>query len=133
MDTLFKTSNNYSSLSLKDVMEARDHFHYHLMNKKNVVATADIFVEIRSILMSARMSIDDLAMEVVTLTSLDHGSRSGSRRSIVRQSGDCVQAILLAAPYQVVASAPVEGFLHKTNVLDTLGDDETDTPCRLNK
>ena len=43
------------------------------------------------------------------------------------------QAILLAAPYQVVASAPVEGFLHKTNVLDTLGDDETDTPCKLNK
>ena len=43
------------------------------------------------------------------------------------------QAILLAAPYQVVASAPVEGFLHKTNVLDTLGDDETDTPCKLHK
>jgi ABC transporter substrate binding protein (PQQ-dependent alcohol dehydrogenase system) len=43
------------------------------------------------------------------------------------------QAILLAAPYQVVASAPVEGFLHKTNVLDTLGDDENETPCKLNK
>ncbi len=43
------------------------------------------------------------------------------------------QAILLAAPYEVVASAPVEGFLHKTNVLDTLGDDEQDTPCKLNK
>jgi ABC transporter substrate binding protein (PQQ-dependent alcohol dehydrogenase system) len=43
------------------------------------------------------------------------------------------QAILLAAPYQVVASAPVEGFLHKTNVLDTLGDDETETPCKLNR
>jgi ABC transporter substrate binding protein (PQQ-dependent alcohol dehydrogenase system) len=43
------------------------------------------------------------------------------------------QAILLAAPYQVVASAPVEGFLHKTNVLDTLGDDAADTPCKLNR
>ena len=43
------------------------------------------------------------------------------------------QAILLAAPYQVVASAPVEGFLHKTNVLDTLGDDENETPCKLNR
>jgi hypothetical protein len=40
MDTLFKTSSTYSSLSLKDVIAARDHFHYHLMNKKNVVATA---------------------------------------------------------------------------------------------
>ena len=43
------------------------------------------------------------------------------------------QAVLLAAPYAVVASAPVEGFLHRTNVLDTLGDDEPETPCRLNR
>ena len=43
------------------------------------------------------------------------------------------QAILLATPYYVTASAPVEGFLHQTNVLDTLGDDESQSPCRLNK
>ena len=43
------------------------------------------------------------------------------------------QAILLAAPYDVVASAPVDGFLHQTNVLDTLGDDESQSPCHLNK
>ena len=43
------------------------------------------------------------------------------------------QAVLLAAPYAVVARAPVEGFLHKSNDLDTLGDDEPETPCRLNR
>jgi ABC transporter substrate binding protein (PQQ-dependent alcohol dehydrogenase system) len=43
------------------------------------------------------------------------------------------QAVLLAAPYQVVASAPMEGFLHRINELDTLGDDEPETPCHLNK
>jgi len=43
------------------------------------------------------------------------------------------QAVLLAAPYMVVASAPVEGFLHRLNELDTLGDDEPETPCHLNK
>ncbi len=43
------------------------------------------------------------------------------------------QAILLAAPYSVIARAPVEGFLHKSNDLDTLGDDEPETPCRLNR
>ena len=43
------------------------------------------------------------------------------------------QAILLAAPYEVVASAPIEGFLHKTNVLDSLGDDEPETTCHLDK
>jgi hypothetical protein len=40
MDTLFKSSGNFASLSLKDLIQARDLFHYHLMNKKNVVATA---------------------------------------------------------------------------------------------
>jgi ABC transporter substrate binding protein (PQQ-dependent alcohol dehydrogenase system) len=43
------------------------------------------------------------------------------------------QAVLLAAPDEVVADAPVEGFLHRTNSLDTLGDDEPESPCRLNK
>jgi ABC transporter substrate binding protein (PQQ-dependent alcohol dehydrogenase system) len=43
------------------------------------------------------------------------------------------QAVLLAAPYAVVASAPVEGFFHRTNELDSLGDDEPETPCHLNK
>jgi len=43
------------------------------------------------------------------------------------------QAVLLAAPYMVVASAPVEGFLHRTNELDTLGDDEPETKCRLTR
>jgi len=43
------------------------------------------------------------------------------------------QAVLLAAPYMVVASAPLEGFLHRLNDLDTLGDDEPETPCHLNK
>jgi hypothetical protein len=40
MDMLFKSSTNFSSLSLKDLIEARDLFHYHLLNKKNVIATA---------------------------------------------------------------------------------------------
>ena len=42
------------------------------------------------------------------------------------------QAILLAAPYAVIASALVEGFLHRTNELDTLGDDEPETPEQVN-
>jgi len=43
------------------------------------------------------------------------------------------QAIFLATPYAVAASAPVEGFLHRNNVLDTLGDDEPETACKLNR
>jgi ABC transporter substrate binding protein (PQQ-dependent alcohol dehydrogenase system) len=41
------------------------------------------------------------------------------------------QAVLLAAPYEVVADAPIEGFLHQTNELDTLGDDRPESPCHL--
>jgi len=52
----------------------------------------------------------------------------------VRSWGQQVrQSVSLATPYAVAASAPVDGFLHRSNVLDTLGDDEADTPCRLNR
>jgi ABC transporter substrate binding protein (PQQ-dependent alcohol dehydrogenase system) len=43
------------------------------------------------------------------------------------------QAVLLAAPYQVVANAPIEGFLHQTNELDTLGDDQPESTCHLDR
>ncbi len=43
------------------------------------------------------------------------------------------QAVLLAAPYEVVAAAPIEGFLHQTNELDTLGDDQPESACHLNR
>ena len=40
METLFKASSNFASLSLRDLIEAREVFHYHLLSKRNVVATA---------------------------------------------------------------------------------------------
>jgi ABC transporter substrate binding protein (PQQ-dependent alcohol dehydrogenase system) len=43
------------------------------------------------------------------------------------------QAVLLAAPYEVVANAPIEGFLHQTNELDTLGDDQPESACHLKR
>ncbi len=43
------------------------------------------------------------------------------------------QAVFLATPNAVVASVPVEGFLHRVSTLDTLGDDEQETPCKLHR
>ncbi len=43
------------------------------------------------------------------------------------------QGILLGSPFSVVAEAPVDGFLHQHDVLDTLGDDEPETTCHLNR
>lgn len=34
------TQNNFRSLSVKDLLEARNNYHYHLLNKPNVVGTA---------------------------------------------------------------------------------------------
>jgi ABC transporter substrate binding protein (PQQ-dependent alcohol dehydrogenase system) len=57
----------------------------------------------------------------------------GLAMSVRRWDHQVRQAILLAAPYEVVAAAPIEGFLHRTNELDTLGDDEPESPCHLQR
>jgi ABC transporter substrate binding protein (PQQ-dependent alcohol dehydrogenase system) len=41
------------------------------------------------------------------------------------------QPILLATPDAVIADAPMPGFLHQTNVLDTLGFDQPETKCHF--
>ena len=40
MNNVLRTKNNFRSLSVKDLLEARDNYHYHLLNKPNVVGTA---------------------------------------------------------------------------------------------
>lgn len=44
--------------------------------------------------------------------------------------GQLRQPILLAAERSLIAVAPIEGFLHPKNELDTLGYDEPESPCR---
>ncbi|QSA98219.1 ABC transporter substrate-binding protein [Methylococcus sp. EFPC2] len=44
--------------------------------------------------------------------------------------GQLRQPILLASPRSLVAVAPIEGFLHPKNELDTLGYDQPETLCR---
>lgn len=45
-------------------------------------------------------------------------------------SGQLRMPILLATSDAVIAIAPLEGYLHQTNVLDTLGIDEAEFRCR---
>jgi hypothetical protein len=40
MGDVLSTDSNFKSLSIKDLLQARDLYHYHLMNKPNVVGTA---------------------------------------------------------------------------------------------
>lgn len=47
--------------------------------------------------------------------------------------GQLRQPVLLATERSLVAVAPVEGFLHQKNELDTLGYDQPDSQCHINK
>ena len=42
------------------------------------------------------------------------------------------QPVLLAADRSLIATAPLEGYLHPKNELDTLGTDQAESHCRLN-
>lgn len=55
----------------------------------------------------------------------------GNRLSFRPWDNQLRQPMLLATHNHVVARAPVEGFLHRTNNLDTLGVDEPETACRM--
>jgi ABC transporter substrate binding protein (PQQ-dependent alcohol dehydrogenase system) len=57
----------------------------------------------------------------------------GSPLSFRPWDGQLRQPILLAAPRSLVAVAPIEGFLHPKTELDTLGVDQPETTCRMEK
>lgn len=57
----------------------------------------------------------------------------GNRLSFRPWDNQLRQPMLLATHNHVVARAPVEGFLHRTNNLDTLGVDEPETACRMQR
>ncbi|MCQ8103744.1 ABC transporter substrate-binding protein [Methylomonas sp. SURF-2] len=54
----------------------------------------------------------------------------GKPMSFRAWDGQLRQPILLAAPRSLVGVAPVEGFLHPTSELDTLGYDQPETACK---
>ena len=55
----------------------------------------------------------------------------GKKLSFRSWNGQLRQPVLLAAARSLVAVAPLEGFLHPKNELDTLGYDEPESKCRL--
>lgn len=55
----------------------------------------------------------------------------GKKLSFRSWNGQLRQPILLAAARSMVAVAPLDGFLHPKNELDTLGYDEPESKCRF--
>jgi ABC transporter substrate binding protein (PQQ-dependent alcohol dehydrogenase system) len=54
----------------------------------------------------------------------------GTPLSFRSWDGQLRQPILLAAPRSLVAVAPIEGFMHPTTELDTLGYDQPESQCK---
>ena len=57
----------------------------------------------------------------------------GTPLSFRTWDGQLRQPVLLAAPRSLVSVAPIEGFLHPKTELDTLGYDQPESTCQLNK
>jgi ABC transporter substrate binding protein (PQQ-dependent alcohol dehydrogenase system) len=55
----------------------------------------------------------------------------GARGSFRQWNGQLRQPVLLATHNAVITTAPVDGFQHQTDTLDTLGLDEQESRCRL--
>ena len=71
----------------------------------------------------------DIAARILTDPSFD--GVKGLAVSVRPWDHQLRQAVLLTTYDSVAASAPLPGFLHATNELDTLGDDRPETPCHL--
>lgn len=74
------------------------------------------FEPVRDYLLGERMNLDGSKGNPMSVRPWDHQMRQG---------------MLLAAGNVVVGLAPIEGFLHQTNDLDTLGVDAPRTACQF--
>lgn len=74
------------------------------------------FAALRAYLLGPEITIDGFKGNRLSFRSWNHQLR---------------QPILIATHNAVIERAPIEGFLHQTNTLDTLGFDQRDSACRL--
>lgn len=101
------------------------------MDGPDWAAWASVKIIVQSVLRTR--SVDFAKHRAFILGDSDFDGAKGLAMSVRPWDHQLRQGILLAAPYEVVANAPIEGFLHRVNQLDTLGDDEPESKCHLNK
>ena len=101
------------------------------MDGSDWAAWASVKIIVQSVLRTR--SVDFAKQRAFILGDSDFDGGKGLAMSVRPWDHQLRQGILLAAPYQVVANTPLEGFFHRVNQLDTLGDDEPESKCHLNK
>ncbi len=76
-------------------------------------------------------SVDPSAIRAYLLSSeFELAGFKGSPLSYRKWNGQMRQSVQLVHPEAVVATAPIEGFLHPVTELDTLGADAPETRCK---
>jgi ABC transporter substrate binding protein (PQQ-dependent alcohol dehydrogenase system) len=101
------------------------------MDGPDWAAWASVKIIVQSVLRTR--SVDFAKQRAFILGDSDFDGAKGLAMSVRPWDHQLRQGILLAAPYEVVANAPIEGFFHRVNQLDTLGDDEPESKCHLNR
>lgn len=119
------TSERYGAPQLNQRFDKRMGRH---MTGEDWAAWAAVRSVVEAVVRSGKTTVDDLA---ATLTSDDfhfdaYKGFPANYRSWDRQMR---QPIMLHTHNAVIAFAPVEGFLHRRNTLDSLGIDEPETTC----
>lgn len=92
----------------------------------------DVWIAVKSLISAAVKSPDASSpalRDFVTSEGLRLDGSKGVTLNYRSWDGQMRQPILLATGDAVIAIAPIEGFTHQTNTLDTLGTDEAEFEC----
>ena len=103
-----------------------------LTGRKMQPADWDVWIAVKSLITAAMKSPDPASSAVRDFVTSDRLRLDGSKGVTLNYrpwDGQLRQPILLATSDAVIAIAPIEGFSHQTNTLDTLGTDETEFQC----
>lgn len=103
-----------------------------LTGRKMQPADWDVWIAVKSLITAAMKSPDPAPSAMRDFVTSDRLRLDGSKGVTLNYrpwDGQLRQPILLATSDAVIAIAPIEGFSHQTNTLDTLGTDEAEFQC----
>lgn len=103
-----------------------------LTGRKIQPADWNVWIAVKSVITGAMKSPDKTPAGVRAYLVSDKLKLDGSKGVTLNYrswDGQMRQPIVLATSDAVIAVAPIEGFTHQTNVLDTLGTDEAEFSC----
>lgn len=108
-----------------------DKLHHRWMNSVDYAAWLAVRAVAEAVTKTSKMDKKSVSQFILSDAFALAGFK-GRALSFRPWSGQLRQPIPLVHPRALVAQAPLEGFLHPNNDLDTLGIDESESKCRVN-